>query len=392
MLPPVMSWFRAAAVTMLCCSACGDDGSANEPADTDTDTNAGDASTTGAALPARIMVTADWRAKTLSIVDFDALAAGASTLDEVVVSTIDLGAYEPGPLQVELTPDSQTAIVAVSPGFYDGIVGNTLGISDLPLGGTLLVVDLPTGEITELQPAHVPMGIAISPDGATAYTANYGHSDDPGSTLSVIDLATLTVVNNVEVGPSPEQVSLSPDGALGIVNVAGDGTVVVFETADPAGTLSTPLETSSDPSDVDFIPGTNRAVVANSLNPAVYSVIDVSDPAAPALLHEGDPVNGFPYGATPIPGTTEFVMTVANQGISFLRVDAAADPPRVTWEVLVPDVTSFPLGIAVAEDGDLAVSAAPGANVLVVLSLSEGLGRTIPWYEHTGPTYVAIGR
>jgi DNA-binding beta-propeller fold protein YncE len=390
MLPAVRSSLWVGVLAMLCTSACGDDGSSMEVGSTDTDET--DASTTGPELPARIMVTADWRAKTLSIVDFDALAAGASTMEEIVVSTIDLGAYEPGPLEVELTPDARTAVVSVSPGFYDGIVGNTIGISDVPLGGLLLVVDLVSGAITELQPAHVPMGIAISPDGTTAYTANYGHTGAQGTTLSLVDLTTLTVVNNVEVGPSPEQVSLSTDGALGIMNVAGDGTVVVFQTADPAGTMSTPLPTSSDPSDVDFIEGTDLAVVANSLNPAVYSVIDVSDPSAPTLLHEAEPTGGFPYGLTPIPGTTEFVMTIANQGISFLRVDAATDPPLQTWSSTLPEITSFPMGIAVAADAGLAISAAPGANVLVVLGLADGGSRTIPWLAETGPTYVAIQR
>ncbi len=44
------------------------------------------------------------------------------------------------------------------------------------------------------------MGIAISPDGALAYTANYGMTGAPGDSLSVIDIASREVVEEITVG------------------------------------------------------------------------------------------------------------------------------------------------------------------------------------------------
>ena len=76
---------------------------------------------------------------------------------------VALDAYEPGPLQVELTSDRRVAVVSISPGFYDGVVGAFVNADQVPLGGTLLLVDLETQSVAaEVTTAHVPMGIAIS--------------------------------------------------------------------------------------------------------------------------------------------------------------------------------------------------------------------------------------
>ena len=146
----------------------------------------------------RLAITADWQAGSLSLIDLEALAAGATAYDDVMVDTVDLSAYPPGPLEVEITPDGATAVVTTSPGCFDGLVGNLIGVGDVELDGALLLVDIASRSVTaELQPADVPMGIAISPDGATAYTANYGTSETAGTTMTVVNLAGAPLVGNV---------------------------------------------------------------------------------------------------------------------------------------------------------------------------------------------------
>ncbi len=384
---------------------CGDDGGEGSAADTSTATTAGstgtatssgttalaDDSTTASAPPSRWIVTADFTAQTLTLVDYDALAAGARDPAEIVVGTIDLSAWAPGALEIEIAPDGHTALVSVSPGFYDTLVGQTLGLGELALDGALLVVDLDTREVvTELATAHVPMGFAFLPDGTRAYSANFGHADAPGSTVSVIDMDALTVLEDIEVGPNPEQIAIDETGTLGIFNVDGTDSVRVFETADPAGTLSAPLVVADDPSGVAFVPGQPLAVVANSLQPSSWAVIDVSDPATPVLREEGPPPGGFPYGVTAIPGTAEVLLTVANDATAFLRIDASTVPATVVWTLQAEGLRSFPLGVAVDVDSGLALSGAPGADALLVLALDGSSISSIPWVT-PGPSYVAIG-
>jgi hypothetical protein len=350
-----------------------------------------DSSTTEVAPPSRWIVTADFLAGTLSLVDYDALAAGERDPAKLVLGTIDLSAYAPGAMEVEIAPDGHTALVSVTPGFFDGIVGQTLGFTDLALDGVGLVVDLDTGEIvTELATAQVPLGFAFTPDGTRAFSCNFGHTGAPGSTMSVIDMQTFEVLEDVEVGGGPEQVALNEDGTLGILNVDDLDAVRVFETADPSGTLGEPLVVSDDPSGVAFVYGTDYAVVANSLGPSNWSVIDVSDPAAPTVFFTSDPPGGFPYGLTAIPGTTHVLLTLANDNTTYLRIDAATSPPSVVWSASATALRSFPMGIAVDVDAGLALSGAVGADALLVIPLDGSAIEQIAWPE-PGPAYVAIG-
>lgn len=394
--------FAAIAIT-----GCADDDSSATPSgsgdtrgDDPGDSTAAAASTGGntgsedtASVPdPRLAVTADWQAGSLSLLDLDQLAAGATARQDILVDTIDLSMYAPGPLQVELTPDGATAVVSISPGFFDGFVGNLIGVGDVELTGMLLIVDIASRSVVaELSPAHVPMGIAIAPDAATAYTANYGAGDSVGTTMSVIDLQSMAVVDDIEVGERPEQVSLSDDGALGIINLASDGTIRTFETADPAGTLSTPLALSDDPSDVDFIEGTALAIVTNSVGPSSYALVDVSDPANPMLAEDAPPPGGVPYGATPIPGTTDALVTLTDfNQLTVVRVAAASAPSTVVWTTNLPDTNGFPLGIAIDSANGIAISAVPGDNALLTLDLDGGVVSVIPWLDLTSPTYVAL--
>ena len=341
----------------------------------------------------RLAITADWQAGSLSLIDLEALAAGATAYDDVMVDTVDLSAYPPGPLEVEITPDGATAVVTTSPGCFDGLVGNLIGVGDVELDGALLLVDIASRSVTaELQPADVPMGIAISPDGATAYTANYGTSETAGTTMTVVNLAGATIVEDIEVGTRPEQVSLNADGTLGIINLASDGSVRVFETSDPAGTLSEPLETSDDPSDVDFIEGTDLAIVSNSSGEAIYTIIDVSDPAVPTIVEEPRPPGGFLYVATPIAGTQDVIVTATDfAATTILRVSVAQMPTEVVWRVDRAMTSAFPLGAAVAEDLGVVLTVAPGANQLLVHGLDDGAEITaVPWLDPISPMYVAI--
>jgi hypothetical protein len=387
--------------------ACGGDGGGSSEAQTSTDgsssstampttsaTTTADTSgsTTGdAPPPSRWIVTADFLAQTLSLVDYDALVAGERDAANLVVATIDLSMYPPGALEVEIAPDGHTALVSISPGFYDSIVGQTLGFPELVLDGTMLVIDLDTREIVaEPATAHVPMGFAFLPDGSRAFTANFGHTDAPGSTMSIIDMTTFEVLEDIEVGPNPEQIAIDEAGALGILNVDGTDSVRVFETSDPAGTLSEPLVVADDPSGVAFVSGMPLAVVANSLSPSSWAVVDVSDPAAPVLRDEGAPPGGFPYGVTAIPGTSDVLMTVANDSTVYMRIAAGPNPSEVVWQLAAEGQRSFPLGIAVDVASGLALSGATGADALLVMPLDGSSIESIPWVA-PGPAYVAIG-
>lgn len=351
-----------------------------------------DGASTGAELPSQWFVTADFTAGTITLGSFDALVAGARTRAELVIATLDLSGHGPGPLEVEIAPDGRTALVSISPGFYDGIVGQNLGLGALQSAGALLAVDLDTQEIRgEIATAHVAMGMAFAPDGTRAYSANFGLPDAPGSTVSVIDLATLEVLEDVEVGEHPEQIAIDESGTLGIVNVDGLGGIRVFETADVAGTLSEAVATAGDPSGVAWVPGTSLAVVANSLGASNWAVVDAADPSLPVVREQSMAPGGIPYGATAIPGTTDVLVTLANDSAAIARIDAGADPSTLVWKQVADGTRTFSLGVAVDAASGLALSGAIGSDALLVVPL-DGTGiEVIADWSTPGPCYVAIG-
>jgi len=71
-----------------------------------------------------------------------------------------------------------------------------------------------------------PYAIAITPNGAFAYTANAA-----ASTVSVIDTATNTVITTVGVGSTPHGVTITPDGKFAYVGNEYSSTVSVIDTS-----------------------------------------------------------------------------------------------------------------------------------------------------------------
>jgi DNA-binding beta-propeller fold protein YncE len=364
------------------------DTSTSAATETGTETETGTDTEGDPPRPARLLMTSDWRAKRLSLLDYTALRDGAQTREEALWKTIELDAWEPGPLEAELSPDGSTAVVAVGPGFFASAIGGLVGAGQgtIPAGGAVLIVDLDTGSVlAEIDTASYPMGIVISDDGSSAWTANFGGNGQSGSTISHIDLVSHTIVEEIEVGPGPEQLDLL--GSRAIVNTAGDGSIRLFDTGDPLATLSPSLVTSSDSSWVLHLAGGTRAAVINSLGPPGYSLVDTSDPQSPMVLETVE-VTGIPYAATRGRDDSEIVMTVlAGTTLELHLYDTDTAELLVQIEA---EVIGLPLGLAFDPDDELALVPVPGSDVLVIADIAAGDYRTVPWQDEPGPTYVAL--
>ncbi len=353
--------------------------------------SAGTGGAGGAGGAPRLVVTADWLNQSLTLLDYAKLVDGESDGPSSVVDTIDLSEWEPGPIEVEITSDGNTAVVSVGPAYFDGLPG-LVGDPEIPEGGTLLIVDLQSGVADEVQTKDVPLGIAISPDGTTGYTANYGTDVARGSTVSVIDIPGRRVIEEVEVGSGPEQVALSPDGTLGIVNIVSGRGVRIFQTSDVAGTMSEVLETGPDPSDVSFLDGNDRAAVANTLSFNV-TLIDTSDPSSPSVISSVPVGVGIPYGLTYIPSRDELLAPTNPTGpgmrTNLITIVRAGDtltpsaPLQLSGE-------NFPLTAAADSAGDFAFVAHIVDQKLSIIELETGTSRAVTWLSGPGPSYVAV--
>lgn len=196
---------------------------------------------------------------------------GAGTLvvgnkDEATVSLLDgasgaLRATLPvgvGPHEVAVSPDGRTAVVANYGNSQ--VVGSSLTLLDVPgarvtgtidlapyrrphglvvrEGGRLFVtsetnralleVDLAAGKIVRAIPTGQELShmVAVSADGARAYTANVG-----SGSMTAFDLAAGRKIADVATGAGAEGIDVTPDGALAFVTNRAANTVSVVDTA-----------------------------------------------------------------------------------------------------------------------------------------------------------------
>lgn len=347
-------------------------------------------------LPARGALVCDWLNRRVDLVDLDALSAGATKAD-LVVATLDLSDYAQVPLNAEVTPDGKTALISMSDGFFAiPFAGSLVGASDIPTDdGRVLFVDLERFEVTgELETGDGPMGIAITPDGDEAIVAHFGSGN-----LAVVDLATQTLRESVDVGIYAEELAFDDSGEVGIVSYSDAGDVATFALDDLTGTLSKDIEATGDAAGVAFFPGTKTAYVAQAPMPLTgaeggHDVVDVSDPAAPTLLQGiRDADAPIVYPATPAPTRGTVIVPTAQNGV--LGVDEIALNEGGESEV----VSSFEVGEAnlfgaygaVVDDAGRALLSVPAQRQLVVLDLDSGEHFAVDWQgADVGPMDVAL--
>lgn len=345
----------------------------------------------------KVVVTANWLDGTLSIADADALV-GATDRQAVETVSIDLSAHAPGPLEVEITPDGKTALVAVSAGFFSlPLAGVIVNAGTIPAGtGGLLFVDLESREVVgELATGEHPMGIRITKDGTRAVVAHFGSND-----LVVVDVETRSVIDAIELGIYGEEIAFDDSESVGIVGFSSDGSSRTFSIDDTSISLAAePISGPGDSAGVAFFPGTKLAFVLQAANGLTnqesgYTLIDVSDAGAPVVLRDVRwPESTMGYGITAHPARGSIIVPQTENGRLTLREytlnDAGDD---VTLEKTVDVMEASLMGArAVTVDGQGRVlCAVPRERVLTVTDLDAETSTVIPWAENAGPSDVAV--
>jgi YVTN family beta-propeller protein len=187
-------------------------------------------------------------------------------------------------------------------------------------GGTVTPIGLTTRRAgPPIKVGANPEAIAITPDGRTAYVANYG-----SNSVTPIDTATRQAGPPIVVGANPEAIAITPDGRTAYVANYGSNSV-------------TPVDTAT---------GQAGPVIKVGANPRAI-----------AITPDGRTAYVLDWGS----GTVTPIGTAANR---------AGRP--------IP-VGSYPFAIAVAPDGRTAYVACYGSNSLTPINVGTGrAGRPIP--------------
>jgi YVTN family beta-propeller protein len=245
---------------------------------------------------------------------------------------------------------------------------------------TASLLDRATGEELAVLPTDpAPHEAAVSPDGAMAVVANYGTREKPGSTLTVIDVASARVIGTIalrygsETFERPHGLKFTPGGKRLAVTAEANEAVLVVDMA--KGAVVNVLRTGRKISHMlDLDPEGRRAFVT-SIGSGTLTVVDINSGEKLADLKTGEGAEGV--GVTP-DGSEVWV---TNRGADTVTVLDAQ-----TFDVLATlQSASFPIRVAFTPDGKHAlVSCARTGDVAVFDAESRNLVRRVSMEVQAG--------
>ncbi|MGE0455555.1 MAG: cytochrome D1 domain-containing protein [Vicinamibacteria bacterium] len=247
---------------------------------------------------------------------------------------------------------------------------------------TASLIDLATGKVVKTLPTgQGPHEAAVSPDGRLALAANYGTREEPGSTLTVIDVAGAAVAKTISLGEyrRPHGV-LWLDGSRAAVTCEGSQALVVVDVAN--GVVEAAVVTGQNVSHmVAVTPDGARAFVAN-IGSGSATAIDLRGPKLLGQIATGKGAEGI--DVTP-DGREAWVTNREADSVSVIDTKTLA-------VVATLQSKAFPIRVKITPDGKLAlVSNARSGDVAVFDVASRRELRRVPMKRGSLETAAARG-
>jgi len=222
---------------------------------------------------------------------------------------------------------------------------------------TLSVVDPVTREeVKTLETGFAPHEVAVSSDGRFAYVTDYGTGDQPGSTVTVVDLEAMGVMETISIAPHtrPHGVAVATDGTIW---VTAEGSSHVLQLDPSSGEILQAVETGQAVTHmVAVAEGAGRVVTAN-IGSGTATIVDPASQSVVAHVETGAGAEGL----TVHPDGMRAYVTNRSAG-TLVEVDLITG--AITRSMEVGD---FPIRVKVRPGGaELLVSNANGNEVVAV--------------------------
>ncbi len=228
---------------------------------------------------------------------------------------------------------------------------------------TVDIIDLATGRSVATLPTGVgPHEIAVSPDTSTAVVTDYGTREQPGSTLTVIDLESRQVARTVELGEHtrPHGLAWLDDQRIAVTTEGSKHLLVV----DPhQGEILQAVETDQEISHMVAVSRpTGRAFVAN-IGSGTVTVIDLAAGRKLRDIETGAGAEGIAVSAD---GGDVWVTNRAADTLSII------DAESLEIEATLP-CASFPIRVALTGDGSRALVSAARSGEVIAIDTANGI-------------------
>ncbi len=222
---------------------------------------------------------------------------------------------------------------------------------------TASLIDLTTGDVVATVPTGTgPHEAATSPDGRYVLGSNYGTREEPGSTLTLIDVANAKVVRTMDLGKykRPHGVQWLVDGKRALVTAEDSKVVLIVDVE--SGSVEKAIDTNQDVSHmVAVTPDGSRAFVAN-IGSGSVTVIDLEKGERIANLPTGEGAEGV--DVTP-DGNEVWVTNRAADTVSVINAKTLEIEHTLTSK-------TFPIRARVTPDGNhVLISNAHSAELAV---------------------------
>jgi YVTN family beta-propeller protein len=203
--------------------------------------------------------------------------------------------------------------------------------------GAVAVLDghTPGAPLATIPVGRNPLSVAFTPDGGKAFVSNAGDGTQAGS-ISVIDVASRTVIATLPAGISPGGVAVSPDGTQVFVanwgTSGGSGSITVVDaTTDTVVDTISGLGSASNA--VVFSPDGGTAYVAN----AAAGTVSVIDASTETVVHTLS-LNGWVWDLAVSPDGREVWVTIDGNGVDLSGTVAVIDVATLQWSPTVERV------------------------------------------------------
>jgi large repetitive protein len=246
---------------------------------------------------------------------------------------------------------------------------------------TVSVINLATNTvINTITVGTAPLGVTFNPSGNTAYVAVY-----VGWDVKVINVSSNTIIDTIPV-PTPLQVVINPAGTLAYVTQFGGG-VNIFGNSISVINLATQsvvnnIMVSNSPYGVAFMPRGESAYITNFLS-ANVNIINVSSNTIVNTITIGNVTMWHPDAIAINPSGSTLYVTNQNLGtVSVIKTSSGA-------EVNTINVGVDPASIAINPQGILAYVANANSNTISIINIENNtLANTITGLS--SPVYLAI--
>ena len=224
--------------------------------------------------------------------------------------------------------------------------------------------DIASFTATNATNAPVTATVTVTPStgGAFAYIANFVSNN-----VSVINLATNTVVTTIAVGSGPQGIAISPDNSKVYVTNSNSNTVSQINTA--TNTVTATIPVGSFPRGVVVSPDGSRLYVANSTS----SNVSVINTATNSLI-TNVPTGGTATWITITPdGNFIYVSNLNSANVAVINTATNTLTTTIT-------VGSTPRGITITPDGSKVYVSNSGASSVSVINTATNtvIGGPIP--------------